>query len=153
MGEAMIGTNRDAVDDSSAPSRSMGRSVRQLGSDVITLMELQAALFQIDVREWIQSFIRPLIALVAAAIILLATAPVALASLGYLLAATTELPLWGAMMTAAGVGMGLAALSAGIGVWLLKRDRRILHRFSAELRKNVQWLKETLRSSPATNAD
>jgi hypothetical protein len=131
----------------------MGRSVRQLGSDVITLMELQAELFQVDVREWVQSFIRPLIALVAAAIILLATAPVALLSLGYLLAATTELPLWGAMMIATGIGLGLAALSAGIGVWLLKRDRRILHRFSTELRKNVQWLKETLRSSPAVNID
>lgn len=153
MGEAMIGTNRDAANDSSAPGRSMGRSVRQLGSDVITLMELQAALFQVDVREWIQSFIRPLIALIAAAIILLATAPVALVSLGYLLAATTELPLWGAMMTAACVGLGLASLSAGIGVLLLKRDRRMLRRFNAELRKNVHWLKETLRSSPATNID
>jgi uncharacterized membrane protein YqjE len=153
MGEAMIGTNRDAVDDSSAPARSMGRSVRQLGSDVITLMELQAALFQVDVREWIQSFIRPLIALVAGAIILLATAPLALASLGYLLAAKTELPLWGAMMAAAGIGLAMAFLSAGTGVWLLKRDRRIFHRFSTELRKNVHWLKETLRSSPSANVE
>ena len=88
----------------------MSSSVRQLGSDVITLMELQAELLQVDVREWVQSFIRPLVALVVAAIILLATAPVALVSLGYLLAATTELPLWGAMMTAAAVGLGLAAL-------------------------------------------
>ena len=149
----MSDANRPAANQTSAPARSMGRSVRQLGSDVITLMELQAELFQVDVREWVQSFIRPLIALVAAAIILLATAPVALVSLGYLLAATTELPLWGAMMIAAGIGLGLAALSAGIGVWLLKRDRRILHRFSTELRKNVQWLKETLRSSPAVNLD
>lgn len=147
----MSDSNRPASPQ--APARSMGRSVRQLGSDVITLMELQAELFQVDVREWVQSFIRPLIALVAAAIILLATAPVALISLGYLLAATTELPLWGAMMTAAGIGLGVAALSASIGVWLLKRDRRILHRFSTELRKNVQWLKETLRSSPAANLD
>ena len=149
----MSDANRPAANQTSAPARSMGRSVRQLGSDVITLMELQAELFQVDVREWVQSFIRPLIALVAAAIILLATAPVALVSLGYLLAATTELPLWGAMMIAAGIGLGLAALSAGIGVWLLKRDRRILHRFSTELRTNVQWLKETLRSSTAVNLD
>ena len=149
----MIGSNRTTSNNSPAPARSMGRSVRQLGSDVITLMELQAELLQVDVREWVQSFIRPLIALIAAAIILLATAPVALVSLGYLLAATTELPLWGAMMTAAGVGLGLAAISAGLGVWLLKRDRRILHRFSTELRKNVHWLKETLRSSPAPNVD
>lgn len=149
----MIGSNRTTANDSPAPARSMSRSVRQLGSDVITLMELQTELLQVDVREWVQSFIRPLVALIAAAIILLATAPVALVSLGYLLAATTELPLWGAMMTAAGVGLGLAAISAGFGVWLLKRDRRMLHRFSTELRKNIHWLKETLRSSPAPNVD
>ncbi|MBA4105285.1 MAG: hypothetical protein C0485_05970 [Pirellula sp.] len=153
MGEAMSSANRTSANNASAPARSMGRSVRQLSSDVITLMELQAELLQLDVREWVQSFIRPLAALVAAAIILLATAPVALVSLGYLLAAKTELPLWGAMMTAAGVGLGFAAISAGTGVWLLKRDRRILHRFSTELRKNVHWLKETLRSSPAANVD
>lgn len=149
----MSSANRTPANNAPAPARSMGRSVRQLSSDVITLMELQAELLQLDVREWVQSFIRPLVALVAAAIILLATAPVALVSLGYLLAAKTELPLWGAMMSAAGIGLSLAAISAGTGVWLLKHDRRILHRFSTELRKNVHWLKETLRSSPATNVD
>ena len=126
----------------------MGRSFRQLGSDVLTLMELQAELFQLDVREWVQSFIRPLAALLAAAIILLATTPVALLSFGYLLEAKTDLPLWGAMMVAAATGLALAGLSAGIGVWLLKRDRRILERFSTELRKNVHWLKETLSATP-----
>lgn len=131
-----------------APAASMSRSFRQLGSDVLTLMELQAELLQLDVREWVHSFIRPLAALLAAGIILLATAPVALLSFGYLLEAKTDLPLWGAMMTAAGTGLALASLSAGVGVWMLKRDRRILDRFSTELRKNVHWLKETLRTTP-----
>ena len=153
MGEAMTGSNRNGVNDAPAPARSMGRSVRQLSSDVITLMELQAELLQLDVREWVQSFIRPLFAIITAAIILLATAPVALASLGYFLAAKTELPIWGAMMAAAGIGLTIAALSTGTGVWLLKRDRRIFHRFSTELRKNVHWLKETLRSSPSANVE
>lgn len=145
--------NRTTSADPPAPARSMGRSVRQLGSDVITLMELQAELLQVDLREWLQSFIRPLAALLGAAIILLATAPVALVSVGFLLAAKTELPLWGAMMTATLIGLLLAAASAGVGVWLVKRDRRVLQRFRTELRKNVQWLKETLRSAPAGNLD
>ncbi|MBL9162140.1 MAG: phage holin family protein [Planctomycetaceae bacterium] len=145
--------NRATTAESPAPARSMGRSVRQLGSDVITLMELQAELLQVDLREWLQSFIRPLAALLGAAIILLATAPVALVSVGFLLAAKTELPLWGAMMTATLIGLLLAAASAGVGVWLVKRDRRVLQRFRTELRKNVQWLKETLRSAPAGNLD
>lgn len=145
--------NRATTAESPAPARSMGRSVRQLGSDVITLMELQAELLQVDLREWLQSFIRPLAALLGAAIILLATAPVALVSVGFLLAAKTELPLWGAMMTATLIGLLLAAASAGVGFWLVKRDRRVLQRFRTELRKNVQWLKETLRSAPAGNLD
>jgi uncharacterized membrane protein YqjE len=149
----MIGMDRNAASGSPAPARAMGRSVRQLGSDVVTLMELQAELFQVDAREWARSFIRPIAAIVVAAIVLLATAPVALISLGYLLAATTELPLWGAMMTAAGIGLGLGAASAGIGIWLIKRDRPALHRFRTELKKNVRWLKETLRNSPAGVAE
>ncbi|QDT75501.1 phage holin family protein [Lacipirellula limnantheis] len=145
--------NRATTAESPAPARSMGRSVRQLGSDVITLMELQAELLQVDLREWLHSFIRPLAALLGAAIILLATAPVALVSVGFLLAAKTELPLWGAMMTATLIGLLLAAASAGVGFWLVKRDRRVLQRFRTELRKNLQWLKETLRSAPAGNLD
>jgi uncharacterized membrane protein YqjE len=144
----MIGMDRNAASGSPAPAHAMGRSVRQLGSDVVALMELQAELFQVDASEWARSFIRPIAAIVVAAIVLLATAPVALISLGYLLAAATELPLWGAMMTAAGIGLGLAAAAAGIGIWLLKRNRPALHRFRTELKKNVCWLKETLRSSP-----
>lgn len=146
----MIGSRRAANDDAAGPAHSMRRSVRQLSSDVITLMELQAELFQLDVREWVQSFIRPILAIALAGIVLLATAPVALLSIGYLLAAQTELPLWGAMMVAAAIGVAVAATSAGLGLWLLKRDRRMLHRFSSELRKNVQWLKEALTAAPSS---
>jgi hypothetical protein len=127
----------------------MGRSVRQLGSDVITLMELQAELFQVDVRQWIRSFIVPLAALLLGAIVLLATAPVALIALGYVLVEEADWPLWGGMLAAAGVGLAIAAVSAGVGVWLLKRDRPALQRFTAELKTNIRWLKDTLRNSPA----
>ena len=137
---------------SSAPAKAMGRSVRQLGGDVLNLMELQAELLQVDVREWVQSFIRPLVALAIAGIVALGSIPIALISLGYFLEASTELPMWGAMLTAAGAGLGLAAAAAGMGIWLLKRDRAMLHRFSTELRKNVRWLREMLHHSPGSSA-
>ena len=141
----MNGTTRNPAPHA-APAKTMSRSVRHLTSDVLTLMELQAELFQVDVRELIQIVLRPLAAIVIAAIVLLATAPVALISVGYLLAAKTSLPLWGAMMTSAGIGLGLAAVAAAMGAWMIKRDRPAFYRFSQELKKNVDWLKETLRS-------
>src|SRR5690349_19408405 len=145
MGETMSATTRNPTQPA-APAKTIGRSVRHLTSDVLTLMELQAELFQVDIRELLQNFLRPLAAIVIAAIVLLATAPVALISVGYLLAAKTSLPLWGAMMASAGIGLALAAMAAGIGAWMIKRDRPAFHRFSGELKKNVDWLKETLRS-------
>ena len=147
----MISSNAPNSSSSAAPATAMGRSVRQLGGDVLSLMELQAELLQVDVREWVQSFIRPIVALVLAAIIALGTIPVVLVGFGYLLEAKTELPLWGAMLSAAGAGLALALTGAAIGVWLLKRDRAMLHRFSTELRKNVRWLREMLNHSPGSS--
>lgn len=147
----MIGSNSPNSQSPAAPAQAMSRSVRQLGGDVLSLMELQAELLQVDVREWVQSFIRPLAALVIAAIVGLGSIPPILIGLGFLLEAKTDLPLWGAMLTAAGAGLALAVAAAAIGVWLLKRDRAMLHRFSTELRKNVRWLREMLNHSPSSS--
>ena len=148
MGEAMSETAPRNSVPPAASARAMSRSVRQLSGDVLSLMELQAELLQIDVRDWVQSFICPLVALAMAAIVALGTIPIALISLGFYLEASAELPLWAAMLAAAGAGLGLAIIVAGLGIWLLKRDRQILHRFSTELRKNVRWLREMLSHSP-----
>ncbi len=48
------------------------------------------------------------------------------------------------MLIAAGTGMLLAAIAAGLGVWLLKREQGVLHRFSGELKQNISWLKQVL---------
>lgn len=126
------------------PGRVMRRNLSHLGGDVITLIELQAELLQVDVRQWGRSFVKSMMALVAALVVLLASLPVLLISLGYLIEQWTELSLGVSMLLAAGVGIVLAAVLAGVGVWLMKRQEGMLGRFSTELKRNIAWLKQVL---------
>lgn len=141
-----------------APSADIERgksgSVRQLGSDVLTLAELQADLLQADLREWGRAFVRGVAALVAALVFALASVPVLLLSLGYYLAAATELSLSTSMLIAAAVSVAIAAIFGTVGAMLLKREQPMLHRFRSELRHNVRWLKEMLTQPlTATRSD
>ena len=126
------------------PERVLRHSVSQLGSDVLTLVELQAELLQVDLKEWTSGIVKAMIALVVGLVVLLASLPVLLIALGYVLDATTTLPLWACMLIAAGCGILMAGICAGIGVWLMKRDKGALSRFKSELSRNVRWIKEVL---------
>lgn len=141
-----------------APSAGVERgntgNVRQLGSDVLTLAELQADLLQADLRDWARAFAKGVAALIAALIFTLASAPVLLMSLGYYLDAATELSLSTSMLIAAAVGVVIAGIFGAIGAMLLKREQPMLHRFRTELRHNVRWLKQLLtQPSTATRSD
>jgi sensor c-di-GMP phosphodiesterase-like protein len=127
----------------------MTRNVSQLGSDVVTLVELQAELLQVDLREWAQGFAKSVVAMAAALVLLLSSMPVALISLGYFISQMSDLSLAASMLIAAGVGILLGAILAGVGVWMLKREQSMLHRFRRELKHNVAWLKQVL-SNPAS---
>ncbi len=128
----------------SSDDRGPAGNVRQLGSDVLTLAELQADLLQADLREWAGAFTKGVAALVAALVVLLSSMPVLLIGLGYYLDEAADLSLPAAMFVAAGVGVALAVAAAGIGVWLIKREQPPLRRFRSELRHNVRWLKRVL---------
>ena len=126
------------------PGRVMRRNLSQLGSDVITLVELQAELLQVDMRTWGRSFVKSLIALVAALTVLLASLPVLLISLGYLIDQWTDLSLGVSMLIAGVIGIVLAGALAFAGIRLMKRQDGVLSRFSAELKQNMRWLKQVL---------
>jgi uncharacterized membrane protein YqjE len=143
----MIENNQHACD--ARPGRHMRQSVSQLGSNVVSLVELQAELLQMDLREWTGGIVRSVIALTIAAVLLLASMPILLFSLGYFLNSTTDLPMAACMLIAAGVGVLAAAICAGVGWWLFKRDQGLLHRFRSELRRNVRWLKQVLTAQPS----
>jgi Putative Actinobacterial Holin-X, holin superfamily III len=143
----MIHSNGKACDV--PQGRVMRQNISQLGSDVLTLMELQTELLQLDLREWTRGMVKSAVAIAVALVLLLATAPVLLISLGYFINDMTDLSMTVSMLIAAGAGILLAAIAAGLGMWMLKRDKGMLRRFSPELKRNVRWLKQVM-SRPAT---
>jgi uncharacterized membrane protein YqjE len=124
--------------------RVLGHSVSRLGSDVLTLVELQAELLQVDLKDWMSGFVKSMIALTVGLLLALASLPVLLMAFGYFLNDVTSLSLAASMLIAGVSGLVLALILAGIGYWMLKSDRGMLRRFKAELRHNVRWLKEVL---------
>lgn len=135
------------------PHRTMRRNLRQLASDVVTLMELQAELLQVDLRDWFKGVVWRLVLVGAAVVIALAAIPVLLFSFAYFLVEWTDLSLPASLLIAGGSGFVIAAICVALAVTLMKRDRRLLHRSGSELRRNVRWLKEVLTSSPTVTAD
>jgi len=132
-----------------APARVLGRNLGQLGNDVLTLVELQAELLQVDLRDWAKSFVKPVVALVMALVIAVASLPVLLMALGYLLSEATDLSLGVSMLIAAAAGLLTAGICVALAVMWLKSGQRLLQRFRTELRQNIAWLKQVL-SSPTT---
>jgi divalent metal cation (Fe/Co/Zn/Cd) transporter len=129
-----------------APGREMRRNISQLGSDVITLMELQTELLQADLRQWTQTMVKAVVALLVALVLLLASTPILLMSLGYFINESTDLSMAASMIIAAGVAILVAAIFAAVGFWMLKREKSVLSRFRSELKQNIAWLKHVLKS-------
>jgi hypothetical protein len=128
----------------------MRRNLGQLGNDVVTLAELQVELLQVDMREWLRACTIPVILLAAGALLGLASFPVLLLSLAYALGQVTEWSMAVRLLVASGAGLLVAGICAVVAIQLLRRDVKILSRSTAELRRNVRWLKEVL--SPTKSA-
>jgi hypothetical protein len=129
------------------PPRAMRRNLGQLGNDVMTLAELQVELLQVDMREWLRACTVPLLLLAAGLLLGLASFPVLLLSMAYGLGHVTDWPMWARLLAAGGAGLVLAGVLAVTAIQLLRRDVKILSRSSAELRRNVRWLRELLTQS------
>jgi hypothetical protein len=125
----------------------MRRNLGQLGNDVMTLAELQVELLQVDMREWLRACTVPLLLLAAGLLLGLASFPVLLLSMAYGLGHVTDWPMWARLLAAGGAGLVLAGVLAVAAIQLLRRDVKILSRSSAELRRNVRWLRELLTQS------
>jgi uncharacterized membrane protein YqjE len=136
-----------------SPSSEIRQGVRHLAKDIVTLVELQAELLEVDMKEFVRSSLMPLLILGTLAIVLmLASIPVLLFSIAYFLVEYAEWPQSVALLAAAGIGILLAAICAFVAWRRGKRGKSTFSRFRFELARNVRWLKQVL-SNPISTVD
>ncbi|HEY2157014.1 MAG TPA: phage holin family protein [Isosphaeraceae bacterium] len=119
-------------------------SIGELGGDIATLAELQAKLALIDAREAAERATWPTVALVASAAVLVASLPVLMIGLAFVLATAFGIGQGAALLI---VGAVVAAVAAAI---VLLSLREFLHSFESfrrsreELARNIAWIKTVL---------
>jgi hypothetical protein len=127
-------------------------NLADFGSDVATLVELQAKLAAIDIKEAAGKAAVPATLLLGAVVLALAAFPLLLFGIAELIVQYAGMTLgWSLLVTAAGavvVACGLAPLA-----WLaLRRSFQSLRRSGEELGRNLAWIKTVLaysgRSAP-----
>jgi uncharacterized membrane protein YqjE len=127
-------------------------SVSGLTHDVIELSELQTKLFVLDIKNGSRRLRTCLILAVVGACFLLGTIPVALLALAHVIVEQLDWAQSVALGAAALAGLLLAAIIAGTAWGILKSGLFSLEQSREELRRNLDWIKSTLRNraQPAT---
>jgi ABC-type Fe3+ transport system permease subunit len=120
--------------------------VSDLTHDVIELSELQVQLLSLDVKQSVNKARTCLIMAIAGASVLLGTIPVALLALAAVLVEQLEWSVAGATATAGTVGLLIAGVVLGVAYMYVKNGLVSLDRSREEFRRNISWLKSTLRT-------
>jgi uncharacterized membrane protein YqjE len=121
-------------------------SVSDLTHDVIELSELQVQLLTLDVKQSVEKARACLVLAVVGACMLLGTIPVALLAFAALLAEQLGWSYAAAGAMAAFVGLLIAGVVLGVAWSYIKKGLVSFDRSREELRRNVAWLKSTLRT-------
>jgi hypothetical protein len=134
------------------PPRAVARSAGELVHDLVTLAELQGRLALVDARDGVNRLMLAAAMVVAGVLIALGCIPIALAALALLLVETTTLTQVQAFGIALAIGVVLAGLLVGIGLYVLRQRSNMFERSRAEWQQNLRWAKDALgkvsRGSP-----
>lgn len=145
------GTTNGATSNRAAnPTGPVSRgNLADLLHDLTKLLELQMRLLTFDLKEGIRRSTLGMVVLVIAAVLMLATFPVALHAVAQWLASATRLSLGASLGIVAAVGL---ATALGMAAWSVRRLRRsfnVLERSREELVQNLHWVQEALKSHGA----
>jgi len=146
----MIGNGRH---DGKVPN--VAASVSDLTHDVIELTELQVQLVALDVKQSVGKARMLLVLTVVGVCVVLGTIPVALIALAALLMHFLAWSAAAATCVAALVGLIVAGAILGTAYSYIKKGLFSMDRSREELRRNIAWLKSTLRTrghAPPTHA-
>lgn len=125
-------------------------SLGELGGDVASLAELQAQLAVIDTKEAVGRATWPTVVLAASAAVLLATLPVVLIGLAFVLASAFGIPQGAALLIVAAVVAAVAGAIALLSLREFLRSFESFRRSREEFSRNVAWIKTLLAQSTRT---
>ena len=118
--------------------------VTEFASDAATLLELQARLAELDLKETAERAAVPLTLVLSAVVLGLAGVPVALLGVADLLALVLKIaPGTAKLITAAGA-VGVAGLLLYASLGALTRSVAPLRRSREELWRNLAWIKTVM---------
>ena len=119
-------------------------SLAEFGNDIASLVELQAKLALLDLKESTTRTTTPLAGIVLGVVVALASVPVALLGVAHLVAAALTLGLGWAMLLTAGVALALGATVAALALPRLVRSFDSFQRSREEFNRNVSWIRTVL---------
>lgn len=122
-------------------------SIGELGGDIASLAELQAQLTLIDTKEVAGRAARPIVVLVAASAVLLATVPVLLIGLAFVLADAMHIGQGAALLITGAVVAATAGALAFLALRTFLHSFEGFRRSREELVRNVNWVRTILAQS------
>jgi hypothetical protein len=122
----------------------VAKDVGELTHDIMSLAELQFALFRSDCRNGLKELQIPLGLLLFAALVAAGTVPVALMGMAELLVQVVGLSRVAAFSIAA-LGGFILALAMGLVGWFSLRGIVVFQRSREELTRSVTWIKQALK--------
>jgi len=135
--------NPGSATNGSPEGRVVG-GIAELGNDIATLVELQAKLFTIDMKECLGKLLIPVSLLGGGLVLLLGAVPVALLGIATLLASATALsPGWAMFLTGL-VALALAAALMVVAAMRIGPSLSSFTRSSEELTRNLAWIRTVL---------
>jgi Putative Actinobacterial Holin-X, holin superfamily III len=131
------------------PASSSGEydGVAEFVDDLSSLAELQANLAAADFREAARKSASPIVLTLVGLAVIMASVPVALFAIGWLLALALKIHHgWGMLLTA-GAAMALGGLLAGLGGMQLRHSFDSFRRSRKQLWLNLAWIRTVLVTS------
>ncbi len=129
----------------SSPVSGIVSKATELASDFVELTELQVRLVKADGNDLIRKSLPSILGLIIGAILALTATQMILHSLANLLADQLHLAIGWAQLIVGAVVVGMAALITIVSVMKLQVALTTFNNSAAQLVKNLDWLKNTIR--------
>jgi len=130
--------------ENGAPEQRVVGGIAGFGSDVATLVELQAQLAATDLKEALQKAVLPLGVLAVGIISLIGALPVVLFGVAALLAPALKISSGAAMLLTGGVVLAVALVAAGVAASKIGPSFSSFRRSREELVRNLAWIRTVL---------